>query len=261
MKHDPPNRHPQVKAQINRSMQLATNVIAYATGRELHDKLQRPELLSDPDQERINRGRLSIARLRHTGGWDTAPSALRRLQTELEHVGIDPAVETPNLPATDPALFDYPLIYMHGRKNFSFSEEERGRLRQYLENGGFLFADACCGAEQFDASFREMIEQTCGQPLERIPLSSPLYQLPIGYDIRIVKRRVPAPGQGALTLQESTGEPLLEGIMIDGRYAVVYSKFDLSCALERQATPACAGYLGADAAKIAVNIVLFGLFQ
>lgn len=261
MKHDPPDRHPQVKAQIAKSMQLATNVIAYATGRELHDKLKRPELLTQPDQGRINRGRLSIARLRHTGGWDTAPNALRRLQAELENVGIQPAIETPNLPATDPAIFDYPLLYMHGRKNFSLSDAEREKLRLYLENGGFLFADACCGASQFDASFREMVQQTLQQPLERIPVDNALYKLPIGYDIQKVRRRFPSPGQAVLSLEESTGEPILEGVQIEGRYVVVYSKYDLSCALERQATTACAGYIGEDAAKIAVNIVLYGLFQ
>ncbi|MCA8993738.1 MAG: DUF4159 domain-containing protein [Planctomycetaceae bacterium] len=261
MKHDPPNRHVQVKTQIVKSMQLATNIIAYATGRELHDKLKRPELLTDPDQQRINRGRLSVARLRHTGGWDTAPNALRRLQIELEHVGVEPAIETPNLPATDPALFDYPLLYMHGRKNFSFSEDERRKLRQYLENGGFLFADACCGAEQFDVSFRELVEQTLEQPLTRIPSDDPIYQLPIGYDIRQVRRRIPGSAQGALRLEESDGEPVLEGVKVDGRYVVVYSRYDLSCTLERQATTSCAGYLGADAGKIAVNIVLYGLFQ
>ncbi|MCA9080253.1 MAG: DUF4159 domain-containing protein, partial [Planctomycetaceae bacterium] len=125
----------------------------------------------------------------------------------------------------------------------------------------FLFADACCGATQFDASFRELIQLTLDTPLERIPVDTPLYQLPIGYDIRQVRRRFPAPGQAVLTLTESVGEPILEGVKVDGRYVVVYSKYDLSCALERQATTSCAGYLGEDAAKIAVNIVLYGLFQ
>ncbi|MCA9080689.1 MAG: DUF4159 domain-containing protein, partial [Planctomycetaceae bacterium] len=63
MKHDPEDRHPAVKSQIAKSMQLATNVIAYATGREVQDKLKRQNLLTEPNENRINRGRLSIARL------------------------------------------------------------------------------------------------------------------------------------------------------------------------------------------------------
>lgn len=260
---DPENRLPQVTTQIDKSMKLGTNVIAYATGRELLDKLKRPKALSPGDQNQLNRGRLTIARLRHTGGWDTAPNALGRLQAALETVGIDSARQTPNLPANDPSLFDYPLLYMHGRKNFQVSEDELAGLGEYLANGGFLFADACCGAVQFDESFRSLIRQLFDQPLEKIPVEHELYRMEVGYDIRRVRRRVPAQGQNvsSIATQESIGEPILEGIKVNGKYIVVYSKYDLSCALERQATTACAGYATEDAAKIGVNLVLYGLFQ
>jgi hypothetical protein len=263
MKHDPPNRPAAAKTQIDKSMKLGVNVIAYATGRELKDKLDRPEVLSPAELNRMSRGRLTIARLRHTGGWDTAPNALQRLQSALGTVGIEAAPQTPNLAATDSALFDFPLVYMHGRKNFQLSEEERDKLLQYLSHGGFLFADACCGAQQFDASFRQMIEQMFGQPLERIPAEHEIFNMELGHDIRRVKRRLPSedPRASSLANEESVGEAILEGIQIDGKYIVVYSKYDLSCALERQATSACAGYVTEDAARIGVNLVLYGLFQ
>jgi hypothetical protein len=56
-------------------------------------------------------------------------------------------------------------------------------------------------------------------------------------------------------------EPLLEGIELDGRFAVIYSKYDISCALERQAAGNCEGYLPEDAVKLATNVVLYGLLQ
>lgn len=263
MKHPPQGRLGEVKTQVDKSMKLGVNVIAYATGRELQDKLKRPEVLSVADLQRMNRGRLTIARLRHSGGWDTAPNALQRLQSALETVGIEAATQTPTLAATDRALFDYPLIYMHGRKNFQLTEEEREKLLQYLAHGGFLFADACCGAAQFDASFRQMIEQMFGRPLERIPAEHEIHNMELGHDIRRVKRRLPStdPRASSLASEETTGEAVLEGVLVDGKYIVVYSKYDLSCALERQATSACAGYPTEDAARIAVNLVLYGLFQ
>lgn len=259
----PEGRLPQVTTQVDKSLKLGTNVIAYATGRELLDKLERPKILSDGDANQMNRGRLTIARLRHSGGWDTAPNALNRLQAALETVGIEAARQAPNLAANDPALFDYPLFYMHGRKNFQLTDEELAGLAKYLLNGGFLFADACCGADQFDESFRKMIQQLLDRKLERIPIEHEIYKMRLGYDIRRVKRRIPAQGPNASSLEvrESVGEPILEGIKVDGKYVVVYSKYDLSCALERQATTACAGYQSVDAAKIGVNLVLYGLFQ
>ncbi len=260
MRYDPPRRTAALKTQVDRSMKLGVNVIAYATSRELQDKLQRPKNLSPAELTKIGGGALTIARLRHTGGWDTAPNALRRLQQALEAVNIDVAAETPTLAATDSALFSYPLLYAHGRKNFQLSPEEQAKLKEYLENGGFLFADACCGSPQFDESFRRMIEQTLGKKLERIPLDNELYRLELGYDIRKVKRRVPIGGPGLLS-EETVGEPFLEGIKIDNKYVVVYSKYDLSCALERQATSSCAGYPTEDAVRIAVNLIVYGLLQ
>ena len=56
-------------------------------------------------------------------------------------------------------------------------------------------------------------------------------------------------------------DPLLEGIEIDGRLAVIYSKYDISCALERQSAGNCEGYLPEDAVKLATNIVLYASLQ
>ena len=45
----------------------------------------------------------------------------------------------------------------------------------------------------------------------------------------------------------------------DERYGVIFSKYDLSCALERQNSLECAGYSRDDAAKIGINIILWFL--
>lgn len=57
------------------------------------------------------------------------------------------------------------------------------------------------------------------------------------------------------------GEPYLEAIEIDGRLAVIYSKYDISCALERQSTVSCEGYVPEDAVKLAINLVIHALSQ
>ncbi len=260
---DPLGRHQDVTTTIQLSLRLAVNVIAYATGRELHDRLETPEILGQLDADHIAQGRLAIARLRHTGGWDAAPNAHRHLLLALQTtLGLQPSVEAPTIPATDPELFDYPIVYMHGRKNYQLTAEELEKLREYLQNGGVLIADACCGAPQFDESFRAMVEVLLDQPLARIPIDHEIYNHPVGHDIRQVQRRIPSQdAQSAITVEESIGEPILEGVAIDGRYVILYSKYDLSCALEQQATSACAGYDSADAARIAVNLVVYALFQ
>jgi hypothetical protein len=262
-KSDIPGRRPEVKSQIALSMNLGVNVIAYATNRELVSKLDRPPALASGVANDTPRSAIEIARLRHTGGWDAAPNALRHLQGSLAKLGYLMANTSPNIPTTDEALRRYPIAYMHGRNNYAFDQAQRDGLRGYIENGGVLIADACCGSTQFDTSFRSMIAETFGKQLETIPITHELYNMErLGHDVRTVTRRIPTTTQaGSLAAEPSVGEPILEGIKINDRYVVIYSKYDISCALEQQNTQTCAGYSRLDAARIATNMVVYALAQ
>ena len=48
---------------------------------------------------------------------------------------------------------------------------------------------------------------------------------------------------------------------IDGRWAVVFSPFDISCALESHQGIGCRGYTQQDAARIGLNVLLYSLNQ
>lgn len=261
MRNDSARTNNEIRGQIAKSMQLGINVVAYATGREVRDKLQRPDAIDGLPQALV-RGQLQIGRLKHTGGWDTASNAVRHLQVALNKVDIETTPDSPVISATDPNIFSCPVLYMHGRKNFTLSPEEASRLKEYFQQGGFLMADACCGAKPFDQSFRKAIKQIFDQDLQKIPVEHEMFHSTQGFDVRKVRRRIPEAGQTtALRSQETEGEPLFEGIELNGRFVVVYSRYDISCALERQQTAACAGYLNEDAVKLAVNVILYSLYQ
>jgi hypothetical protein len=53
--------------------------------------------------------------------------------------------------------------------------------------------------------------------------------------------------------------PELEGIEIDGRLAVIFSPYDISCALEQHEALQCRGYTREDAARIALNVIKYAL--
>ena len=53
----------------------------------------------------------------------------------------------------------------------------------------------------------------------------------------------------------------LEGIKINERWVVVFSQYDVSCALERHESLECHGYVRKDAARIALNVLLYSLQQ
>ena len=265
-KVDPPKRNPQLKTKIVRATRIGVNVIAYATGREPPDKTQvRQVTANESELDKIERGLLQIAQIKHDGAWNAAPRALRNLLMSLnETVGMSASTKMRDLTLSDKNIFRYPVLYMHGRNKFSIPVEERQQLKVYLDRGGVLVADSCCGAKPFDKAFREWMTQLYpDKKFERIPASHEIFSEKIGRDIKLLKRRTAEGGEnssgGNFTIR--TAEPILEGIELDGRYAVIYSRYDISCALERQNSGNCEGYLPEDAVKLGTNIILYAMLQ
>ena len=53
--------------------------------------------------------------------------------------------------------------------------------------------------------------------------------------------------------------PYLEGIRLGNRWAVIYSKYDIGCALEKHPSTDCLGHDHASALKLAGAAVLYAL--
>jgi hypothetical protein len=259
-----PGRPQSLVSMITNATKVGVNIAAYVTGREILKKLEQQEqLLNVSEPERIQRDLLEIKKIRYTGDWDAAPQALKNLLIALGRTTGAPVATRPrDLQILDPNLFRSPIIYMHGRHDFNLSKNEQDRLREYISQGGVLFSDACCGVPAFDRSFRTLMKQLFpDNPLKRIPPEHEIFK--IGHDLKTVKRREPDVDQEKAALQVSVRvvEPFLEGVEINGRFVVVYSKYDISCALERQASVACTGYVHEDAVRIGVNVILYFLNQ
>ena len=54
-------------------------------------------------------------------------------------------------------------------------------------------------------------------------------------------------------------EPVLEGIKIDGRWVVLFSRYDIGCALERHTSPDCVAYDPDSAMLIATAVVRYNV--
>ncbi|MGW8257689.1 MAG: DUF4159 domain-containing protein, partial [Thermoguttaceae bacterium] len=75
-----------------------------------------------------------------------------------------------NVRLKDPRTAAFPLLYITGHNDFSFSTEEAAALRRYLQAGGLLLADSCCGRLASDMAFRrEMAKALPGKQLEKLP--------------------------------------------------------------------------------------------
>jgi len=263
MRRPPPSRSTDLNQRIERSMRLGVNVIAYATGREPPEKLNDVMQAKDAIKQ-AERGLLEVAQIQHEGGWNTAPRAAGNLLEAIsQETGIGVSLKPRSVPVTYEALKPFPMAFMHGRYGFRLRETEQNALRDYLNRGTLLIADACCGSERFDRSFRALMKQLFpDNPLQPVPADHEMFSEKVGFDTHVVKRRrlLPARESASLRVQVESGPPVIEGIQIDGQYVVIYSKYDLSCALENQASLACDGYEKEDALNLAINLVLYGLY-
>jgi len=258
---------PGVQAKIKTGLAVGINVLAYATNRELRGKETTFEIKTDREaSDPFDRGRLRIAKLRHPGGCNAAPRALVHL---LEEAGRQSKIRTDTkaelILLTDDSLFDYHLVFMHGRSRFHLTPEEREKLKTYVERGGMLFADSICASAAFTDSFRsEMAEIFAKNKLEPIPPDAPLLTPAYGgFDLKLVNRRDPQPRTDGGPLQATVRNvpPELEGIKLGDRWAVVFSRYDISCALEKHDSLECRGYTRDDAARIGLNVILYSMQQ
>ncbi|HQU45699.1 MAG TPA: DUF4159 domain-containing protein, partial [Pirellulales bacterium] len=239
---------PKVQAQIEAARSLGINILAYATNREVKFKLDLPrELVGSEVIDPFERLKIYIAKVKYGGSWNSAPGALSNLlQVVARETGMRVNIEQREVVLSDPQVFEFPILYMHGRSAFHLSGEERKQLKTYVERGGVVLADAVCGSDAFVKSFRREISGTFGAPLEPVPAAHPLLTGKFGgFDIKKVRRREPhrRGDDGPLKSAVTEVAPDLEGLKLADRYGVIFSPLDISCALERHESLECPGYV------------------
>jgi hypothetical protein len=248
-----------------KAFELAANIIAYATGLEPpKPRLTEVDVFrGDSEREEVRRGFLKVAQLEHGGDWHPAPKAMRNLMAEARKAGLDVLTQTRDLAPSDPNLFDYRFVYMHGRKAFTLTEADKKNLRFLLKSGGLLFADACCGSKAFDTSFRALMDQlwaTDKLKLEPIPLDDPLFSKALnGAAITSVRCRREGPDGRRADAEYHDVAPALEGIKYNGRWVVIYSRYDIGCALEKHPSSDCLGHTYESAVQLGRAAVLYAL--
>ncbi len=238
---------------VIKAVKIGQNVVDYATGREMPaDKLTVHEV-RDLKADAPKRHALRIAKLKHAGDWNVAPQAIPNLMDTLRKppFQIDVVMSQKDLYPRDPNLIYYPLIYIHGRAALSFNKEDLDALRHHIDpGGGTLFADAACGSPPFDAAFRRFVAELLpNNPLVPIPRDDELFTDRVGVDLSKMQYTKAAGG--------GRDYPQLEGIKINEHWAVIYSKYDIGCALERHTGIECKGYTYESALAIAANVVQY----
>lgn len=251
-----------VSTELDNAVKVGLNVVAYATGRELKDKLESVQIVqSDLNRQVLERGTLTLPKIMHSGGGDETPKALGNLievfRRETKAM-VDP--KTPKLSASSPELEKYPLVYIHGRNKFAFSQAEQDGLRNHFIHGGMVLGDSICGSEEFTKSMREEFSKLFPDAKwQLLPVDHPLFLKdgPGGYDLRNVSLIDPGRGDVDLAKAKREGPAEIEALEWNDRIIVLFSPNDLSCAMESKHSLQCRGYVREDAFRIGINLLLY----
>ncbi len=209
----------------------------------------RPEVVHRADGEPPV---LTIARLQYGGGgdWYLGPSSLPNLMREIrQRTGIAMADRPVDVKLTDPALWNYPFLFLTGHGNIRFTDEEIRLLRRYLESGGFLLANDSYG---LDEAFRREIKKVFPEKeLVELPFDHPVYH--IFYDF---PRGLPK------IHRHDEKSPQGFGIFHDGRLVVYYVyESDIGDGWEDEDVHGDPPQLREAAFRMGVNLFLYALSQ
>ena len=154
-----------------------------------------------------------IARLKYAGGgdWYNDPQVETNFLTFVRQnslIDVEPVYEFVDV--TSEKFFSYPFVFLTGHGNMSFTDLEIKRLRTYLENGGFIYADDDYG---MDKAFRREIKRVFPeQELVELPYSFGLYHCQ--YDFK----------SGPPKTHEHDGKPAQGfGLFHNGRLILYYT--------------------------------------
>ncbi len=178
------------------------------------------------------------------------------LNSVVEYTNIPVFREEVVVTADSDELAAFPFLFMTGHKLVRFSQKERERLRQHIEQGGLLFSDDCNHdiAGLYATSFERELAVIFGArgSAPRLPRSHPLYHTVF-----------PFPDGPPQTSHELNGwgddlvHAYLRGVEVDGRLGVLYSNKDYGCEWDYDWRNK--RFQRDDNTKFAVNIVAYAL--
>lgn len=167
---------------------------------------------------------------------------LRNIREET-HINAAESFTSVSLDSDD--LFSYPFAVITGEGTFSFTERERGRLRRYIERGGFVLASAGCSDRQWADSFKKELDKTFpDRNVESIGTDHEVFKTI--HDIREIRTK--------------TGRvDAFKGIRVSGRLALLFTEEGLNDTGSVKGCCCCGGNEVANSLTINMNIFAYAL--
>jgi len=152
----------------------------YGTG-----PVERGNIPSWPVDEKFPKDLFTFARIKYRSiGWERSsyawftdyPDADLNLSFRLQQLtALKVNPEPKVLEITDPALFDFPWVFMSGAGNILLDDHEAEILRTYLLHGGFMMVDDFWGQAEWDGVYRAIKKVFPDREPVDLPRSHPIF--------------------------------------------------------------------------------------
>lgn len=249
-------RHHCLGYDLDTSKKIGSNLMAYITS-ERSSAIPLSKALNFIDETKYKSGKFTIAQIKYSGNWKTRDYGISMLLNVFHEQTKTPVrFQLEEISLDSPKIFDVPFIYFTGHQNFELSTQERSNLKSFIKRGGILFAEACCGREEFDKSFKIEINKIFEEKLTKIDENNILYNFP--NNIKIVS---PTPSLAKNLNSSEKIKAELYQININGNPGIIYSKNGLCCGWEMSSCPYCKGLVSTDALSLGVNVLSYSILQ
>ncbi len=191
--------------------------------------------------------------------WDIHPDGdayFLKMLKKYTNINVDETWHVANLGNIE-EMKDYPFTFMTADGDFNCTEKQLLNLKEYLERGGFLFADDCVhgtSGDRFFKGFKSKIEKTFKTKMVKLPNNHDIYHN--FYDLKNGLPHSQGVNHGGY------------GLYLNNRLSIFLSPSDLHCAwttMSRNANenqrlwfPKETCY---DALKMGINIVSYAMMN
>ena len=147
--------------------------------------------------------------------------------------------------AESDALFNFPFLVWSGQDSFNLTAKERQNLQKYLIAGGFIVSSPGCSDANWDKSMRRELELMFPETkLAKLPMTHPVFSTVNG-----IQRLTDKAGKSQL----------VEGLELNGRLAMIYSREGLNDVKNAKGCCCCGGNEIMQAAQVNLNALVYAL--
>jgi len=186
--------------------------------------------------------------------WNKDPGDIAvLLNLARQQLGINYTYKQGPLSVFEPDPARYPVFYFTGSDDFQLTETEVLRLRKFLQNGGTIWGDTCFGDPDFFQAFtREMSRVLPDRKWRRLGPRHPLFHCRYDLDEVTYTRDVP-------DAKGNSGPPVVTGLDLGDRTAVLLSRYDLSCGWDGHIREGALSVRPEDARRLGINLIVYTL--